>query len=56
MAAEIRGLRREEEWEYPLEGLREAVVNAICHRDYATSANVQEDNVHHFITYSWNDV
>ncbi len=41
MAAEIRGLRREEKWEYPLEGLREAVVNAICHRDYASTANVQ---------------
>lgn len=41
MAAEIKGLRREETWEYPLEGLREAVVNAICHRDYASSANVQ---------------
>jgi ATP-dependent DNA helicase RecG len=41
MAAEIKGLRREERWEYPLEGLREAVVNAICHRDYASSANVQ---------------
>ena len=41
MAAEIKGLRREEKWEYPLEGLREAVVNAICHRDYASSANVQ---------------
>jgi ATP-dependent DNA helicase RecG len=41
MAAEIKGLRREEKWEYPLEGLREAVINAICHRDYASSANVQ---------------
>jgi ATP-dependent DNA helicase RecG len=41
MAAEIKGLRREERWEYPLEGLREAVVNAICHRDYASSANAQ---------------
>ena len=41
MAAEIKGLHREEKWEYPLEGLREAVVNAICHRDYASSANVQ---------------
>jgi ATP-dependent DNA helicase RecG len=41
MAAEIKGLRREEKWEYPLEGLREAIVNAICHRDYASSANVQ---------------
>lgn len=41
MAAEIKGLQRAEKWEYPLEGLREAVVNAICHRDYASSANVQ---------------
>jgi ATP-dependent DNA helicase RecG len=41
MGAEIKGLRREEKWEYPLEGLREAVVNAICHRDYASTANVQ---------------
>jgi len=41
MAAEVKGLRREETWEYPLEGLREAVVNAVCHRDYASSANVQ---------------
>ncbi|MDE2058253.1 MAG: putative DNA binding domain-containing protein [candidate division NC10 bacterium] len=41
MAVEIKGLRRDEQWEYPLEGLREAVVNAICHRDYASSANVQ---------------
>ena len=41
MGAEIRGLRREEKWEYPLEGLREAILNAICHRDYASSANVQ---------------
>jgi ATP-dependent DNA helicase RecG len=41
MGAEIKGLRREERWEYPLEALREAVVNAICHRDYASTANVQ---------------
>ncbi|MBI5606166.1 MAG: putative DNA binding domain-containing protein [Deltaproteobacteria bacterium] len=41
MGAEIKGLRREEKWEYPLEGLREAVINAVCHRDYAGTANVQ---------------
>lgn len=41
MGAEIKGLRREEKWEYPLEGLREAVINAVCHRDYASTANVQ---------------
>ena len=41
MGAEIKGLRREDKWEYPLEGMREAVVNAVCHRDYASTANVQ---------------
>ena len=33
--------RRKEVWEYPLSALREAVINAIVHRDYAVSANVQ---------------
>ncbi|WP_337287270.1 helix-turn-helix domain-containing protein [Candidatus Methylomirabilis sp.] len=41
MAVEIKGLQREENWEYPLDALREAIVNAVCHRDYASSANVQ---------------
>jgi len=41
MGAEIKGLRREDQWEYPLDALREALVNAICHRDYASTANVQ---------------
>jgi len=41
MAAEIKGLEREERWEYPLAALREAVTNAICHRDYQDGGNVQ---------------
>lgn len=41
MGVEIRGLQREDVWEYPLEGLREALINAVCHRDYASTANVQ---------------
>jgi ATP-dependent DNA helicase RecG len=41
LAADIKGLEREERWEYPIEALREAVVNAICHRDYEASGNVQ---------------
>jgi predicted HTH transcriptional regulator len=42
MAAKIHGApERKEDWEYPLEALREAIINAICHRDYASSGNVQ---------------
>ena len=31
------GVRREERWDYPSEVLREAIVNAIAHRDYSLS-------------------
>ena len=39
--AEIKGTERVERWEYPIEAIREAITNAICHRDYKSTANVQ---------------
>lgn len=33
--------QREEIWEYPKEALREAIINAVCHRDYEDAGNVQ---------------
>ncbi len=35
LKAKIRGMRRIESWELPLEVLRESVINALIHRDYA---------------------
>lgn len=39
--AKIIGTERVEKWEYPIEAIREAITNAICHRDYEISSNVQ---------------
>jgi ATP-dependent DNA helicase RecG len=43
----LEGLRHREVWEYPLDALREAVTNALMHRDYAAPGDIQvrlEDN------------
>jgi len=39
--AKIVGTERVETWEYPIEAIREAITNAVCHRDYDVSSNVQ---------------
>jgi ATP-dependent DNA helicase RecG len=35
------GPAREVIWEYPLEALREAITNAVCHRDYMDTTHIQ---------------
>jgi ATP-dependent DNA helicase RecG len=39
-AAKIVGFSREEVWEYPPSALREAIVNAVCHRDYSSTSDI----------------
>ncbi|MBF4475925.1 ATP-binding protein [Methanobacterium formicicum] len=38
---ETEKMERTEHFEYPFEAIREAIINAICHRDYRSSGNVQ---------------
>lgn len=40
-SAKIEDSDRVEEFEYPIEAIREAITNAICHRDYRINSNVQ---------------
>jgi len=48
---EIRGIERKEIWDYPLTAIREALMNALIHRDYFKS-NVQTQ-VKIFDDYIW---
>jgi len=32
---------REQIWDYPIDALREAIINAVCHRDYTISSNTE---------------
>ncbi len=38
---EVASLQRREVWEYPLPALREVLVNALIHRDYTQSGDIQ---------------
>ncbi|MBI5392516.1 putative DNA binding domain-containing protein [Candidatus Woesearchaeota archaeon] len=40
ITAKIKGLLRIEKWEIPLEALREAIINALIHRDYYDTSNI----------------
>ena len=33
--------QRDEVWDYPLEAIRESVINAVCHRDYTMPSNTE---------------
>ncbi|MCK5509962.1 putative DNA binding domain-containing protein [Candidatus Parcubacteria bacterium] len=39
--AKIVDTERVEKWEYPIEAVREAITNAVCHRDYEVSSHIQ---------------
>lgn len=40
-SSNLVGSERHERWEYPLAAINEAIVNALIHRDYYSTANVQ---------------
>lgn len=56
LAAEIsyEGIHRREKFPYPVEGLREAILNAISHKDYGCNVPIQI-SVHDNQLYIWNE-
>ncbi len=40
-AMTVEGIQRRETWEYPLDALREATINALIHRDYTALGDIQ---------------
>jgi len=40
LSARIEGLQRKERWEIPIDAMREAIINALIHRDYSSPSFV----------------
>ena len=38
---EIKGIERKDIWDYLIEAIREAVINALIHKDYLSTAEIQ---------------
>jgi len=38
---EIKGIVRQDIWDYPIEAIREAAINALIHKDYLSPAEIQ---------------
>lgn len=38
---EIKGIEREGIWDFPIEAIREVVINALIHKDYLSTAEIQ---------------
>lgn len=41
LGAKVNGVYLEEQYEYPIEAIREAVINAVVHRDYSIDADIR---------------
>ena len=37
----VTGRERIDKWEYPIEAIREAITNSVCHRDYRLNSSIQ---------------
>jgi len=50
----LEAIQRQDIWDYPLDALREAVINALIHRDYFDSTGHTSIRVYDDCVYIWN--